>query len=75
MAWQKFVTALKKSPRKKKDPDELFSEPFLVKFNKIQIRFIVKQSGTYGSKANVVRQGLNLFIKEIERQGKQKDMQ
>ena len=64
MAWNDFINSLKGKEKKKKDADELLSVPFLCKFSPKQMRFIEEQTEIYGSKANVIRQGLNKLMKQ-----------
>lgn len=67
MAWDKYLKALKGSKRKKKDPKKRFSEMFMCKFNPDQMEFIKQNAEIYGSKANVIRNGLNLLVKQHQK--------
>jgi len=63
MAWKHLVEKFRNAPRPKKDPLKKYTEGFICKFNKPQMDFIRKNAEFYGSKANVIRNGLNLLMK------------
>lgn len=67
MAWQDFIKSVRKTEKKKKDPQKKFTEMFMCNFNPDQMKFIEEHSEIYGSKANVIRNGLNLLIKQHQR--------
>jgi len=69
MSWADF---LKNKEAKKKDPRELLSEPFLIKFTTEQMSFIEERAlKECNSKSGIIRRSIRTYMLETQQQEKE----
>ena len=64
-----FMEAIRKGPRKKKDPRKSYTINVTISFSPEQIEFLEKQSEIDGTtKSSIVRKCLNLYIVKVQKE-------